>query len=288
MNWKSSALVVAMMAVAGCSFNRSDLGRDTFLARIGGSGKIIEPKRCNLRVAILSRPLRDEAINGALWSVVDEQSIAPDLRRDLEVNGLRMGLITGELPHEVDSILNAKGPHKVEPSQFEFPDGDHAMIDMVDTTPEVSLLLNREGRAFGKPYTDASGWFRVTANHEGTSGVSLRFVPEIHHGPIQRAFTALPNASSYSPQQFMQKDGQQEESLRELATTLTLQPGQVAVIGCLPEASRSLGSFLFTQPEANSDRLLQRVLLVWASREGVNQPKTTSTPSLLPVDPPKQ
>lgn len=287
MHWKSLALVVAMMAVAGCSFNRSDLGRDTFFARIGGSGQIIEPKRCNLRVAILSRPLRDEALNGALWSVADEQSIAPDLRRALEVNGLRMGLITGELPHDVDSILNAEGPNKVEPSQFEFPDGDHAMIDMVDTTPEISLLLNREGRAFGKPYKDASGWFRVTASHDGSTGVSLRFVPEIHHGPIQRAFTALPSTTSYSPQQFMQKDGQQEESLRELATTLILQPGQVAVIGCLPDASQSLGSFLFTHPEPNSDRLLQRVLLVWASRQGKNQPATTSPPSLLPVDPPK-
>ncbi|WP_406697844.1 hypothetical protein V5E97_03255 [Singulisphaera sp. Ch08] len=287
MNGKVLTLVVAITAVAGCSLNRTDLGRDTFLARIGGGGQIIEPKRCNLRVAILSRPLREEAINGALWSVVDEQSIAPELRRALEVNGLRMGLITGELPHEVDSILNAKAPHKVEPSQFEFPDGDHAMIDMVDTTPEVSLLLNREGRAFGKPYQDASGWFRVTANHDGATGVALRFVPEIHHGPIQRAFTALPNAGSYSPQQFMQKDGQQEESLRELATTLTLQPGQIAVVGCLPEASRSLGSFMFTQPEANSDRLLQRVLLVWASREGVNQPVSSSLPSLVPVDPPK-
>lgn len=290
MNGKFLTLVVALLpAFAGCSFNRSDLGQDGFLARIGNSGQLIQPKRCNLRVAILSRPIRDPALNEALWSVADEQSVAPDLRRSLEVNGLRMGLITGELPHEVDSILNATGQNKVEPSQFEFPDGDHAMIDMVDTTAEVSLLLNREGRAFGKPYKDASGWFRVTANHEGSAAVALRFVPEIHHGPIQRAFTAVPNAGSYTPQQFMQKDGQQEDSLRELSTTLTLQPGQVAVVGCLPEATQSLGSFLFTHAEANSDRLLQRVLLVWASREGSSTPQsaTLPPPSLVPVDPPK-
>jgi hypothetical protein len=290
MNWKALTLVGAMMAVAGCTLNQSDLRRDTFLSKIGGGGQIIEPKRCNLRVAILSRPLRDEAINGALWSVVDEQVIAPDLRHSLEVNGLRIGLITGELPHHVDTILNAPPPHKVQPSQFEFPNGDHAMIDMVDTTPEVSLLLNREGRAFGKPYKDASGWLRVTASHEGTNGISLRFVPEIHHGPIQRAFTPLPNAGAYSPQQFMQKDGQQEETLRELATTLSVQPGQVVVVGCIPEASRSLGAFMFTKPEPNSDRLLQHVLLIWASRESLSQAATgiNATPHLTPVDPPKQ
>lgn len=290
MDWKALMLVVAMMAVAGCTLNRSDLPHETFLTKIGGGGKIIEPKRCNLRVAILARPLRDEAINSGLWSVVDEQVIAPELRRALEVNGLRFGLITGELPHQVDAILNAPPPHKIQPSQFEFPDGDHAMIDMVDTTPEVSLLLNREGRAFGKPYKDASGWFRVTANHEGTTGISLRFVPEIHHGPILRAFSALPNAGAYSPQQFMQKDGQQEETLRELATSLSVLPGQVVVVGCNPEASKSLGSFLFTKPEPNSDRLLQHVLLIWASRGGLAQGAAgiNGTPNLTPVDPPKQ
>lgn len=291
MNWKALSLVVAITAVAGCTLNRTDLGPETFLARIGSGGQIIEPKRCNLRVAILSRPLRDEAINSALWSVVDEQVIAPDLRRSLEVNGIRIGLVTGELPHEVDSLLNDPPTNELKPfSQFEFPNGDHAMIDMAESTPEISLLLNREGRAFGKPYKDASGWFRVTANHEGTAGISLRFVPEIHHGPIQRTFNALPTAAdAYSPQQFIQKDGQQEESLRELATTLSVQPGQVIVVGCIPEATRSLGSFLFTQPEANSDRLLQRVLLVWASRGSLAQPATgpASTPSLTPIEPPK-
>jgi hypothetical protein len=293
MNWKALMLVGAVLAVAGCTLNRSDLRRDTFLAKIGGGGQIIEPKRCSLRVMIPSRALREEAINSALWSVVDEQVISPETRRALEVNGLRVGLITGELPHELESILNAEGPNKVEPSQFEFADGDHAMIKLAEPTKEVSLLLNREGRAFGKPYQDASGWFRVTGSHEGTSGIALRFVPEIQHGPVQRTFAALPNAAgAYSPQQFMQKDGQQEETLRELTTSLTVQPGQVVVIGCLPEATRSLGSFLFTRPEANSDRLLQSVLLVWASRESLAISGSTglngASPTLTPVEPPKQ
>ena len=39
-----------------------------------------------------------------------------------------------------------------------------------------------------------------------------RAVPEIHHGPIQHSFGAIPNAGSYSPQQFMLKDGQQDGS----------------------------------------------------------------------------
>ena len=289
MNRKATTLVMAMMALAGCTLNRTDLRRDNVVSRIGGGGQVIEPKRCHLRVAILSRPLRDEAINDGLWGVADEQAVPPELRRALEVNGLRIGLITGELPHNVDSILKAPAPHRIEPTQFEFGDGEHAMVALSEATPEVSLLLNREGRVFGKPYKEASGWFRVTANHEGSTAVKLRFVPEIHHGPIQRTFGALPNSGPLAPQQFMQKDSQQEDSLRELATTLTLQPGQVAVVGCRPDASRSLGAFLLTQPEVNSDRLLQRVVLVWASRGGLAPSSSEGSPSgLVPIEPPKQ
>ena len=140
------------------------------------------------------------------------------------------------------------------------------MLSLSESAPTASLLLCSENRAYGKDYQDASGWCRVTAKQEGPSGVTLRFVPEIHHGPIQHGFGAVPNGGSMAPQRFMVRDGQEEDTLRELAATLTLQPGQVAVLGCRPDKQRSLGTFLFTQPEVNSDRLLQKVLLIWASR----------------------
>lgn len=281
-------LVLAMMAVAGCTLNKSDVRRDPLVTKFGNNGgQLIEPRRVHLKVAILSRPLRDEAINDALWSMADEQSVPLPVQRALEVNGLRIGLITGELPHDVDAILKATGPQKVEPAEFERDDGDFAMIAMGNAVSEVSLLLNREGRAFGKPYRDANGWFRVTASQEGLTAVKLRFVPEIHHGPMRRSYGALPTGSPYMPQEFMQKDGQQEEHFRELAASLVLQPGQIAVLGCRAEANRSLGAYLFTQPEANSDRLVQRVVLIWASRSNMGQPAAEGPPSLVPVDPPK-
>ena len=284
MNRKTLATLLSVLVVTGCTLNRSDLRRETmFQTRIGGNGKVIEPKRCGLQVAIVSRPLRDADLN-AVWRVADQQMINAEAHHALEVNGLRIGLITGDLPAEVDSIIKAPPPHKVEPAEFMLPDGEHAMINLCEATPMVSLLLNRQDQAVGKDYTDASGWLRVTANQEGASGVTLRFVPEIHHGPMQHSFGAVPNGGNYSPQQFMVKDSQQEETLRELAATLTLQPGQVAVVGGRPEADRSLGSFLFNQPEVHSDRLSQKVVLIWASRTTAAAAEVPK--GLVPVDPP--
>ncbi len=289
MDRRIGALVLAMMVVAGCTLNRAELRKETVLTRIGGpGGQLIEPKRCVLEVAILSRPLRDEAINEAVWSAADEQVIAPSARHALGINGVRIGRITGDLPAAVEALLQAPPPHKVEPMQIVLPDGDHTLVSLSDSVPRASLLLNRDGAASGKDYTDASGWLRVTAEQEGATGVRLRIAPEIHHGPMQRAFGALPSGGTMAPQQFMQRDGQQEDTLRDLSATLSLEPGQVGVIGCRAEAARSLGAFLFTRAEANSDRLLQRLVLVWASRTNLGAPGThpTTPPHLEPVEPP--
>lgn len=290
MNRKPLMFVVAMTAVAGCTLNRSELRQTSLLSKIGGGGQIIEPKRCALQVAILARPLRDAIVESTVWSVADEQLVASDLRRDLESNGLRVGLITGDVPAEVEALLKkTPTPGKGEPIQhINVPDGEPTLISLNEKLPQVSLLLNREGHASGRDYQDASGWFRVTPTHEGTSDVALRIVPEIHHGQLQRVFSQLPNAGANAPHQFMQKDGQQEDTLRELATTLKLKPGQVAVLGCHADASRSLGAFLFTETEANSDRLLQKVILIWATRTAAITPGGTISlpPGVEPIEPP--
>ena len=219
-----------------------------------------------LRVAIVNRPFRDPAINEVVWKAADEQAIAPEARRALEVNGLRIGQITGELPPELEAVLEAPPPHKVEPATFLLDDGDQTLISISEAVDQVSLLLNRENRPSGKDYQSASGFFRVTATHDGTSGVSLRFTPEIHHGPVQRSYQAMANVAPYAPQQFKINDGQQEETLKDLAATLSLEPGQVVVVGCRPEQERSLGSFLFLQSDTHGDQRRQKLILMWASR----------------------
>jgi hypothetical protein len=289
MSRKTLVLVVATMAVAGCTLNRTDVRREmSALGRLGGSGQVIQPKRCALTVIILPRPLRDRAVNEAVWGLADEQSVPPQARAVLQANGMRIGVLTGTLPSELESAINAPPPHKVDPAEFNLPDGDNTLISLSQPIATASLLLNRDGHAFGKDYHEASGWFRVTASHDGPSGVALRFVPEIHHGPVLRRWDADPTTNTLNSMQFLVKDGQQEETLRELAATLTLQPGQTAVIGCDPDRRGSLGAFLFTQPESNSDRLTQKVLIVRASRTNLGEPgsQPASPSRLVPVEPP--
>jgi hypothetical protein len=264
----TATAVAGLLIVGGCALDKNGSGPEKVITRIGGhSGQLIEPKRCLLKVAIVSRPFGDPTINDVVWRVADEQVIPPAERRAWEVNGLRVGRIVGELPLELEAILKETAPQKrVNPTDFFVDNGEPTMVIVSSTVDQASLLLNQENRIFGKDFRDASGLFRVTPQQEGANDVSLRLVPEIHHGPTQRNFQALPTASPVGPQEFMIKSGQQEETIRDLATTLVLAPGQIAVIGYRPEYKRSLGSFMLTQSVAHSDQQLEKLVMIWATR----------------------
>ena len=99
---------------------RTAIHPENVFTRIGGhSGQLIEPKRCLLKVVILTRPFADPAINEVVWRVADEQVIPPAERRAWEVNGLRVGRIIGEFPLELEAILKETAPGKtVDPTNI--------------------------------------------------------------------------------------------------------------------------------------------------------------------------
>ena len=281
-------MVVGLLIVAGCALDKPGSQPQQVFNRIGGhGGQLIEPKRCLLKVVILNRPFNEPAINEVVWRVADEQFISPAERHALEANGLRIGRIIGEVPQDLETILNEGMPEnpKVLPSKLVLESGEQTLISISEPVEQASLLVNRNDRVSGKDYRDASGYFRLTPRHHGAHGVSMRLIPEIHHGPLQRTFPALPNSAGFAPQGLSIRDAQQEEAIPELTIDLLLEPGQVAVIGCRPESQGSLGSFLFSKSPAENDQRHQKLILIWASRNltGVigEAPRTSDRPSLL-------
>ena len=256
------------LIVVGCALDKNGVQPGKTFGRIGGhAGEILEPKQCLLKVAIISRPFGDPAINEVVWKAADEQIIPPKERHAWEVNGLRVGRIIGELPLELEAIMKDTTSHqKVNPTNFMVESGDPTLIKVSDPVEDASVLVNRDNRILGNDRKDVSGYFRATAQHEGANNVSLRLVPEVHFGPIKRTFQTVPNAATIGPQEFQINNGQEEDTIRELATSLTLEPGQVAVIGCRPELKRGLGALFFTQSVANSDQRMEKLILIWASR----------------------
>ena len=243
----------------------------SYQVQVAGTGKdrpaqVFAPQRTRFSVAILSRPSKDPAVESAPWSVADEQAVPADVRAALEANGLRVGLIRGSLPVEITKLLDPDPPaKKPEVVEVEQPDGEPYLLDLAASSESATLLVSRDGRASGKDYKDAKGLIRVTAVREGDGGaVRVKLVPEIRHGPMQNGFGPPPGGSQFQPKEFVVNRGQAEETFRDLAATVTLAPGQILVVGGRGDSARGLGGFLFTRPEPNSDRVEQRLVLIWA------------------------
>ena len=197
--WVSIAATVVMsgiFVVGGCTLDKNGSHPGSIFTRIGGhTDPLLEPKRCLLKVAILSRPFADPVVNEVVWRVADEQIILPAVRRAWEANGLRVGRIIGEMPGELEAILRETTPaKKVSPATFVLENGNPTLIRVSEPVELATLVMNRDNRVFAKDFHDAGAFLRATAQHDGTSGVLLRLVPEIQHGPIQRRFQAQPNA----------------------------------------------------------------------------------------------
>ena len=226
------SVVLGVIMLTGCSLNKDQFRADKVFTRIGGGGQgqVIEPKRCMVEIAMITRPIGDKTINSSVWNSADVQCLPEESRKSLEANGIRIGKILGALPADLESALHAPPPHKVEPVSY-IPEVNEAIqIRTAVTVPRISLLTNLDNRVVAKDYEQASGFLRMTSAHEGERGVGLRIIPEIHHGPVKQGFQPIANLGPYPLNQLTISNSQQQDSLQDLTSTLVLQPGEVAVI----------------------------------------------------------
>ena len=114
--------------------------------------------------------------------------------------------------------------------------------------------------------------------------MTVRIVPEIHHGETRRTIAPVQDSGPFAQREFTLKDGQKEDTLRDLAISVDLVPGQTLVLGGRLDQPRSLGAFLFTQPEPDGDKVLQSVLLIQAARNKMGEisDKPIGEPGELP------
>jgi hypothetical protein len=100
--------------------------------------------------------------------------------------------------------------------------------------------------------------------------VRLELLPQIEHGESRQQFVQGDNGAyqfAYTPPR---------ENYEKLRLEAQLSPGQILVIGCLPERLGSLGYHYFT--EENTGRLEQKLILIRVANSGT--PDATTAPGI--------
>lgn len=231
---------------------------DSFLL----SGRLANSETVVLEVFIVRCPFNDEELNTTLWKDVDEQIFSASLRRELAVNGFRAGVIGNQLPSSFLRILKTRDD--VDPSQIVTTirldeltnqtvmrktiasrNGQKNEVNVSNVKKQSTILFNENGALGGETFNDGQAVMVIRTQTRGDGSVTLDLLPEVQHGQPRQTF-------QYDAGSVTMATARPKRAFDSLRSEITVQPGQFVVMTSRPEMSGNVGSFFFTDEEAES------------------------------------
>ncbi len=222
-----------------------------------------------------------ETLDG-IWKDIDEQVLPAMLRRRLAENGFRAGVIGGQLPAEVQSLLDQQADGK-QPPAGEDPQGMNVVdvdkpanvrirsmavragrrgeIMASSVYDRVPILERLDGQLRGKYYDQCQCMLAVTPTPHGDGSVQLEVLPEVHFGQPQRSFSGEDGV-------WRLKTGRPRKDFAQLAMNVRLAPGEMLVIGALPDRPGSIGHYFLTEDSAG--RQQRKILFIRSAQTQFN------------------
>ena len=264
----AAAVCLALLAAGGC---RGGLRSDTSpspspAAAVTADRPRAAPKTIPLELVFVRHEEHDPVLRDELWNLADEQVFDEPLRRRLQANGLRAGVVTAQLPpHLADRFL----PPTVAPGDSlpaAVQDNPALVRHMLRLLPgrssdvmaaaglEELVLLEHDGDSLrGKTYHDASTLFVLRAWPAADGRVRLNLSPTIKHGPVERSWVGEDGM-------FRLEAGQRRDAVAGLTFEATVPVGSMIIVGCVGEPASTAGDAFFR--DRGGARSGQRLLAI--------------------------
>jgi len=247
----AAAVCLALLAAGGCRAGLwSDRSAEPAVA-VTADRPRAAPKTIPLELVFVRHEEHDPVLRDELWNLADEQVFDEPLRRRLQTNGLRAGVVTAQLPpHLADRFL----PPSVasgETLPAALPDNPALVRHMLRLLPGRSsdvmaatglaemVLLEHDGDGLrGKTYHDASTLFALRAWPAADGRVRLNLSPTVKHGPVERSWVGEDGM-------FRLEAGQRRDALTGLSFEVTVPTGSMIIVGCVGEPASTAGDAFF-------------------------------------------
>lgn len=221
------------------------------------------PRTIPVEVVFVRYADTDADFDADLWHEVDELAIDDGLRRRLAANGLRAGIVTGSLPPRLAARLlpDRAAPAAADAVAADAPlthrllrllPGRRSEILVSSGIDELVLLEERDGQVRGGTFRDAAGILELKVRPAADGRVRVEVVPEIRHGPLERAWVGADGM-------FRMEAGQRRHRRDDLALGLDLREGDLLVVAGGGSAA-TLGDALLR--DHGGDRATSRLLVV--------------------------
>jgi hypothetical protein len=221
------------------------------------------PDSVTLEIFHARIPLDKDGTAEAIWDQIDEQRFDADLRRELVANGLRVGVV-GSSPPEVLSDLLALESDAPEASPVRVISGESAVprvtrqvkqlnrrdemsIQASEVRDQADVLLSDKGSMGGQTFQQVQGVYTLQAQSIPGQRVKVRLTPELHHGDLRTRRVGSDQGI------FLSTVSREREVFDRLTLETELAPGDLLVLGCLPNAKSSLGGVFHTASAGGQD-----------------------------------
>jgi hypothetical protein len=238
----------------------------------------MSPDSVTLETVVVRFPIEYAADIDQLWLQVDESIIDLEHRLHLDKNGLRAGVLMGELPVIIREQLHRTAAAQTTDA-IEYAglaaDADNRMRQLScragrrkelvlrrDILEPLTVISTRSGRLSGEIFLGATAQFdlRVVPHENGTATIKL--VPEVQHGEYRHAYV--------SSQMGVRPDlRRQQTTWRDLAIEAKLEPQRILMVACT-QPPKALGRALFmTRTVEQTEEYL--VLLIRLSKTQLDE-----------------
>jgi len=258
--------VVCLLAcAAGCHALEAPRGDPTLVVGADpASSPAPTPRTIPVEIIFVRFDEHDATLRDEAWNAIDEQACDEALRRRLAANGLRVGVVTGDLPPQIaERILpdrSAAGPGEAAAAEQPFSrrllrllPGRRSEIIAASGIEELVLLETGDGQVRGGTYRDATGLFSLQVRPAADGRVRIDLVPEIKHGPLERSWVGEDGM-------FRMETSQRRHRREDLALGLELRAGGLLVVGCAGDKGAALGDALLR--DRGGHRATMRMLVI--------------------------
>ncbi len=257
MRLRGLSIGLIVLALTGCADERA-AHSTSFIDRLRGIGGPMGPDAVFVEFAVIERPAGNQAMNHDVWTNIDEVFLPSDTRTLLDQNALRVGVVGGLAPPELDAML-ANPKSSVGHRQRRLYVNNPAVltingpVDLAEYKVQRSLNDNPET----VKYEQARFSISITPHHASDGRITLKCVPEMDY---QDKKYWLPTGAT-GPGWLGNRPSERYELMK---WEVTMTPREFLLIGTKNEKGNWLGNQIFGGQQGNEK--VQRLLIVRTGR----------------------
>jgi hypothetical protein len=234
------------------------------------------PGSAVVEVLSVRLPPGEPDLDRRIWDEVDEQHFPIAVRRKLEKNGFRAGVLAGQIPPALARLLDLKAKPggggevqqvkvadmaraaRVTSQHMQTHAGQRYEIASSSVIDQMPVLVSEDGELRGLTYEKAQGIFAMHVDPEPDGRVQLELVPEIHHGDYKQRMVG----DQALEIMWRFENVRAKRAFDDLKFTAVMSPGAMLLLGSQPDRPGSLGHYFFLEGNGRDERPDRKLILV--------------------------